>query len=208
MAKIRRNWNKLPIDERITFGGKIIGNLKETPAPIPTPKPTIVEMDALLLAATNSQALIVELEDQLRSARAARIAAVDALMGGIDIEASTCESACSGDPALLMAMGWELVGAKEAAGPMPRVVNLNCASSDNDGAVDLNWDRIIGAGSYEYQTTNNPTDPAGWVTRGSVMQTRVTISGLASGQRIYVRVRAIGPLGPGAWSDEASKMVP
>ncbi|HYR59152.1 MAG TPA: fibronectin type III domain-containing protein [Chthoniobacteraceae bacterium] len=35
-----------------------------------------------------------------------------------------------------------------------------------------------------------------------------TLTGLISGQRHYVRLRAIGPLGPGPWSDEPSKMVP
>jgi hypothetical protein len=33
-------------------------------------------------------------------------------------------------------------------------------------------------------------------------------SGLASGQRVWVRVRAIGAAGPGPWSDPATKIVP
>jgi len=91
---------------------------------------------------------------------------------------------------------------------MTQVKNLSCTSGDNDGQLDLAWDRNEGAGSYEYQATANPMDPASWTTRGSVTQSKVTLSGLTSGQRSYVRVRAIGPLGRGPWSDEASKMVP
>jgi len=80
---------------------------------------------------------------------------------------------------------------------MTPVRNLSCTSGDHDGQLDLAWDRNEGASSYEYQTTANPMDPASWTTRGSVTQSKVTLSGLTSGQRSYVRVRAIGPLGPG-----------
>ena len=39
-------------------------------------------------------------------------------------------------------------------------------------------------------------------------QSSGTITGLPSGTRIYTRIRAIGPNGPGPWSDLAGKMVP
>ena len=36
----------------------------------------------------------------------------------------------------------------------------------------------------------------------------VTITGLTSGSRVWVRVRAIGTKGEGPWSDPATKIVP
>jgi hypothetical protein len=53
-------------------------------------------------------------------------------------------------------------------------------------------------------------DPQGttWTDVGTFGSTRgVTIGGLERGKDIWVRVRAVGGNGPGAWSDPATTMV-
>ena len=208
MSNIRRNWNRLPISDRIAFGRKVIVNQKKTPSPIPHPDPDLAALDGDCAAAEASDARVADLEQQLTSARAARVAKVDRLSAGLDHNASHVESDTKGDAAAILAVGYELVGVPQPVGPMPQVKNQSLSTGDADGQLDQAWDRIDGASGYESQYTTNPMLPAGWVSLSTVTQSSRILTGLPSGQRCWTRVRAIGPLGPGPWSDEASKMVP
>ncbi|MEI6235637.1 MAG: protein kinase [Planctomycetota bacterium] len=77
-----------------------------------------------------------------------------------------------------------------------------------DGELNPSWDPVVGSGNFEVQVNTDPTKPAQWLTKLSSSQSHCIIHGLPSGVRHWVRVRANGPMGPGPWSDEASKMVP
>ena len=79
-------------------------------------------------------------------------------------------------------------------------------AGDNDGELDVAWDSLRGAGSYEQQTDTDPNASAGWVARGTSTRSSTTLSGLTSGVRIWVRVRGIGAAGPGAWSAPTGRM--
>ena len=105
-------------------------------------------------------------------------------------------------PRLIVALGGAAVG--ELAVPQ----DLRATAGDNDGELDGQCDAVLGASSYEWQTTGNPNDATTWVTRATTTRSSVTIAGLPSGARCWVRVRGIGAAGPGAWSDPAAKMVP
>ena len=69
-----------------------------------------------------------------------------------------------------------------------------------------------GVKSYEVQTCLNPlnNDPSvgPWTHQPTVTKSKFTVAGFASGARIWVRVRAIGTNGPGAWSDPATLIAP
>ncbi len=89
--------------------------------------------------------------------------------------------------------------------PLTRAV-LAITSGDNAGELDPNWDPVAGERSYEIQTSPDPITSTSWVAKGSVTKSKAVLSGLTSGQKMWVRVRAIGTAGP--WSDPATKTVP
>jgi len=117
------------------------------------------------------------------------------------------------DPAKLSKVA-QLRSAPTPSGPTPRVTGLELSLADAAGEVDGGWhsEYKMGVKSYEVQTMLNPlnNDPStgAWVHQPSVTKSSCALKGFASGARIWVRVRAIGPNGAGEWSDPATIIVP
>ena len=102
-------------------------------------------------------------------------------------------------------------GNRRRTAAVPSVVqplDLNVTAGNNEGSLDWHFHPVAGSIGMEVATTATPNDNASWVSRSTVSQSSGTITGLTSGIRTYVRIRAIGPNGPGPWSDLAGKMVP
>jgi len=207
--KIKKAWTRLTVKLRLDYFKKIIDNLKKTPPPIANPNPTTAQLDTLYAAAAGTQGQIEELERQIEALRPTRDTQVDALAAAIELEGSAVISGTGGDPGQIIAIGYDLVTTtRTPVGPMTQVQRLVATAGDNDGELNPTWEPVDGADNYEVQTNTDPTKPEGWVTRLTSSQSNCIIPNLPSGVRQYVRVRANGPLGPGPWSDEASKMVP
>ena len=47
-----------------------------------------------------------------------------------------------------------------------------------------------------------------YATAEQTTASKATLTGRTSGSRVWVRVRGVGPKGPGPWSDPATKIVP
>jgi len=69
---------------------------------------------------------------------------------------------------------------------------------------------VRGVKTYQVQYCVDPITSAGWKDVAPVSRSKKTITGLTSGARVWVRVRAIAPKeeNHGAWSDPAVKTVP
>lgn len=90
-----------------------------------------------------------------------------------------------------------------------QVLNLVLTEGDFEGTLDAAWDRVRGASSYEIQISVDPITPTSWAFKQSASKSSATISGLTSGTKLWVHVRAIGAGNtPGPWSDPATKVVP
>jgi hypothetical protein len=117
------------------------------------------------------------------------------------------------DPVLLAKVA-ELRSGPTASQPTPSVMNWELSVGDAGGEVDGAWDSLYKAGikSYEIETCLNPlnNDPSvgRWTRQASSTKSKSFLTGFTPGARIWVRVRAIGPNGPGAWSDPATIIVP
>ena len=82
-------------------------------------------------------------------------------------------------------------------------------AGDNDGSLDVAFDPVRGALSYEIQTSVDPVTPTSWGFQMSASRSNATVNGFTSGTRQWIRVRAIGARSaPGPWSDPAVKTVP
>lgn len=114
----------------------------------------------------------------------------------------------AGDAAKIQSAGFE-VKAAGAAPTLPNpVANLAITAGDNAGELDLTWDPVPKAKTYEIETSPDPITATSWTNRPSVPKSRATLTGLTSGARVWAHVRAVGAAGQGAWSDPATKIVP
>jgi hypothetical protein len=107
------------------------------------------------------------------------------------------------DSATLLGGGWHLRDAPTPIGPMPAPQNLTATGGDMEGEVDLACDPVYGRDSYIAEYAINALGP--WEQFYVGKKSSCTAVGLAPGQLCYFRMLAVGPLGPGPWSDIAQK---
>jgi len=209
MAKILRNWNRKNRDARSAFFETIITNLGKTPPPIAAPSPPMAVLNAAQTKSKASLQALKDLETQVTAAREQASADLDAVSKLVNQEASTVEGQLGDNVAGIVAIGFEVAGQPAAAASsLTQVTNLSVSAGDSDSEVDATWDSKPGAQSYNTRYTYDITKPDAWVAGPDSVKSKVTISGLTSGKRVWVQVRAFGRKGAGPWSDEASKMVP
>jgi hypothetical protein len=92
---------------------------------------------------------------------------------------------------------------------MEQVEGLDVTAGDAEGALDVQWEPEPGAKVYEVQiSTDTATPPGNWVHKLSSPKSRCQLTGLTSGSKVWVRVKAVGPNDEGPWSDVAWKTVP
>lgn len=91
--------------------------------------------------------------------------------------------------------------------PGPRPV-LNATPGSHDGEIDLSWESLPNAKSYQIEKCLNPNDATGWSHSAVVTNCKATISGLTSGTRYWFRVATVGTGSPSGWSDPAAEIAP
>ncbi|MBL9130359.1 MAG: fibronectin type III domain-containing protein [Verrucomicrobiaceae bacterium] len=122
---------------------------------------------------------------------------------------SAIESEAKGNVTMAAASGYPLASpSTTSTTPPAQITNLALTAGDADGSVDGTHDPDPLARSYEAQVTTVDPVAGPWVTMAQPTASNFTLTGLTSGQRIWVRVRGIGANGPGPWSDPATKIVP
>ena len=123
--------------------------------------------------------------------------------------ASAVESEARGAAAMLTAGGYTLAAESTPSTTAPeKVTNLSITAGDDDGALDGQNDPTAGAKTYEIQVSTVDPVAGPWTTKAQPTASRWSLEGLTSGQRVWVRVRAVGTNGTGPWSDPATKIVP
>jgi len=84
--------------------------------------------------------------------------------------------------------------------------NVRLKSTGTSGEVHVLCESVNRAKSYQVQYTLDP-NTGQWTDGGIFGNTRgMKIAGLQRGKDYWARVRAVGPDGPGAWSDPATIM--
>jgi hypothetical protein len=174
----------------------------------PTPNPTLV----VLLAAYNAAKAKVEqeimLEQQLLQVRTERVQCLDDAVEVYRNMGSYVENIASGNAAIIEEGGYDVVQAATGPQPMPKVENNSLTTGDDDGTGDGGWDSVTGGKSYEVQVSPDPITPTSWIHYVVTTTSKVHLTGQPSGQKRWMRVRAINKLGPGPWSDPACCIIP
>jgi hypothetical protein len=180
-------------------------------ATVPTPDPTVVDCQAAHDAADVGIKAVDAEEETLKTLRMHRDQLVDAAMLKYSALGSFVEVKAikANDPSIVTGAGFDLAG---AVTPTPnvvsRVTNLALTHGDFDGSVDASWDRDKKAKSYKVQMSIDPLTDASWKEVDTTSKSSYTLKNLTSGQKIWVRVCAVGSNGSGPWSDPATIVVP
>ena len=119
------------------------------------------------------------------------------------------ENITSGDAVKIESAGMAVRATAAPVGPMPQVMNLVATASVFEGALDVAWDAVYGAGSYEVHTSADPVTGSSWAFKDVSNKSTTTLNSFTSGAKVWVRVRAVGAdNNKGPWSDPAGKTVP
>lgn len=208
MTKILRSWTNLGRVSRVEFFRTIADNLAKAPPPLANPNPPTATYEGLVAAAEAATKSIADLEQQLKVARQTAGPIVDAAAAATETMARRCEDAFADNPAGATAVGFTVAGnTPSAPGAFGAPQDLSTSMNESQGAIDWQCHPVAGATNYELETTADPVHGP-WTRQESSTRSRGTIPGLPSGTRIYLRVRANGPKGPGPWSELSDRMVP
>jgi hypothetical protein len=181
---------------------KLTGN-----AALPNPNPSLIISQAAHDAAQAKLDLIDAKEQELVQLRLERDAAMEAAMDIYDQLGSFVENKSNGDPVIITGGGYDTVGERQPAPPVGQVMNLRLTHGDQEGWVDVAWNRIKSARSYMVELSADPLGPNTWQPNQIAPRSTCTIKGLTLGAKVWVRVRAVGGESPGLWSDPATIIV-
>lgn len=207
MTKIKLNLARLSIADLLLRAAdiktKMTGNANFT-----TPIPPLTELTTQITALTTSNNAYNQGELTQKQNKTARDNDAETLRALLSQLASYVEAASGGDAAKILSAGMDTKSVAAPIGVPEMVASLALTASDNEGELDAQWDPVRGAKSYEMEISADPITASSWVMRPSVPKSLAKLTGLTSGSKVWVRVRAMGAAGPGAWSDPATKIVP
>jgi hypothetical protein len=207
MAKVKvglKNLSREEIADKLnTVKTAMTGNVNFT-----TPNPPLATLTSQEATIRAKIAAIETAKANLQTAVADGDAAAATGANLLNQEAAYVQTTSAGDAVKIQSSGFD-VASDGAPIHMTKVLNLGAAVGDSPGEIDLNWNPVSGAKSYEIHTATDPNTPASWAFKDNATKSKATLDGLTSASRIWVRVRAIGAGNtPGPWSDPATKVAP
>ena len=200
MAKVKLELKKKTDAEIVALAqahaAAMTGNANfTTPVPAAAALATAVTNTANALAALAAARTAVNLAvTNKETARAALEALLTQRGDYVDLTSA-------GDEAKIESSGFGVRVPAAPVGELPAPGNLVSTSGDDEGEVDLAWNPVRGASSYQVECKVN-TDAGTWQQIKTTTNSRYTATGLTPGTVYAFRVRAVGAAGEGAWSDQ------
>ncbi|HWN08409.1 MAG TPA: fibronectin type III domain-containing protein [Pyrinomonadaceae bacterium] len=208
MPKIKLNFSRLPLTEKITRARQIVAALTGNASfPTPTPALTLVNtaIDDFETAYIATQAARQEAKAKTSDQQQKE----DVLDRIITQLASYVEAAAGDNEVLIQSAGMDLRATASISTDIPAPPSsLAATAGDRDGEIDLTWDPLPGARSYVIEKSGDPPTASSWSHSGVATKSRATVEGLTSGTRYWFRVAAINVNGQSGWSDPAMKIAP
>ncbi len=210
MAKVKLNLARRSVDEKLTFGDGIKNGITNNATTFPDPVPNMTAYGALITDLRTKNNAVTTAKAALKAAYTALAASEAAFDAGTTTLGEYVQTKSGGEQAKIESAGMSVKAPNTPIGPLGQVENLSVTVGDDDGELELSWDPVRGAKSYEIQVCPDPITPANWRSLAPSTKSKKTLKNLPSGQRTWVRVRAIAPKeeNDGAWSDPAVKVVP
>jgi hypothetical protein len=211
MASLSPGFSRLNVKQLIALAELVASKLAPA-APATPPLPNMAAKVTALSAASTAAKTADDTYEAAKAAlvnlKATRDQKADELRMAHKSCASAVESEAGGEETLLSASGYALAAVATPGVPVAQISNLSVTASSMDGALDAVWDPDPSARTYDVQVTTVDPVAGPWVTRQQPTGSAASVDGLTSGNRVWIRVRGVGPKGPGPWSDPATKIVP
>ena len=129
-------------------------------------------------------------------------------------QAQDCARIANGNLALYLTTGYEAKDTKgNPVGALEAVTDVQLDFGDNTGELIIGWKPMPDADNFTARVYSDVNNPDGSLVKEFIVKKigkkKTTLTGLPSGQIVFVRVRANGgSTGFGPWSDVSEKRVP
>lgn len=208
MAKVKLNLRNLSTLEIIDFGRRVVRALTGNTA-FPNPQPTLAALTAGIDALETSNNNLETSRQEAATNLQIRDDNLAAILTLLRQSGAFVESVAGDDESLILSAGMDVRSAASAQSQEPGAPgNLSGSQSDHEGEIDLHWDTVKGARSYEIQRSVDPPTPTSWQHAAVSAKSSATITGLVSGTRYWFRIAAVTSGGQSGWSDPATKIAP
>ena len=207
MAKVKFSLSGVPDGDAIQTCSELKTALTGN-ASFTTPPVTLTAFGTLI---TTAQTKLTASDNALaasKQATADKDTAIATLAAAANQLAAYVDLTANGDESKILSAGLSVRAARAPQTVPGQVMNLSLTTSDNAGALDVHWDSLTGAKSFEVQSSPDPFTATSWVTADTLTNSKTTLTGYTSGSKLWARVRGINSAGKGAWSDPATKIVP
>jgi hypothetical protein len=209
--KVKLNVRTLIISALIALVRNVVVKMTGN-ATFGTPNPPLPALTAAADNLETAKAKVDTLKSDLKQAVADQDAKEKILQDLVTKEGTYVELQSDGDKVKIESAGmdaWDSSGSPPV-GTLPKVLDLALTHGDEAGEVDAHWHPVKKSTNYTIQTTyTDPNDPASvWADNAHPTKSSISLKGLTTGQRVWVRVCANGSDGPGAFSDPNSIIVP
>ena len=207
MAKVKLNLSTLGDDQLLQKANDLktalTGNANFT-----TPLPALASVATLITTGQSKLTAFNTAQAAAKQATTDKNTAMDNLRTALGTWGEYVQLTSGGDASKIQSAGMDVQAARTPTVTPNQVANLGITAGDNAGELDLQWDPIPNAKTYEVQSSPDPVTATSWVSQPGVTKSQTAIMGLTSGTRLWARVRAVNAAGQGAWSDVATKIVP
>ena len=184
------------------IGAAMVNNVHFTPTP-----PAVTALAGSTAALRAAIADVIETQKQWKLAIAVREQKRLAQEKLLNSVGALVDSTAAGDEAIIIGAGLDVAGTPTPIGVLGAPEHPTATAGDMEGEIDLMWDSVAGAGSYEVECKLND-GTSGWTAVKTVTQSKMAVTALTPGLAYLFRVRAIGAAGPGPWSDLALRRAP
>lgn len=191
-------------DEGIsTYAQSIKNDLTDNPN-FPSPTPPLTELqkgiDELNIAIVNCKNGTKEdtvIKNNKRSA-------LEALLKKL---ANYVQDTSNGDEAMILSSGFDVVRKAAPVGPLPRVTGIEITAGTSRGSLNLKWDVVENAYTYNVEYIEMPSSETSVRNRLSTSRSNITIPNLKRGQLYGFQIVAVGTDPTQNWSDEVTSFV-
>lgn len=207
MPRVKLNLKSLTVTDKIAKAKQIINALTGNPS-FTTPQPSLAAVTTAFSA----------LETAFNDAQTARQAATTktsilhekeaALEGLLRQLAAYVESVAGDDETKILSAGMSLKSSASATQAPAAPAGLVATEGDHEGEIDLSWDTVKGAKTYEIQRSADPPTATSEAHEAVSLKSSATVSKLVSGTRYWFRVATVTSGGQSGWSDPATKIAP